>query len=69
LARPEANVLWVCQYYLHHTEENCSIWNELIASQEIIYIYISCDVINEFQIEQFECGWVNNIDTPTTHEI
>jgi hypothetical protein len=24
-------VLWVCQYYLHHPQENCSIWNELIV--------------------------------------
>jgi hypothetical protein len=26
-------------------------------------------VINEFQIEHFDYGWVNNIDTPTTQEI
>jgi hypothetical protein len=29
---------------------------------------ISCDIVNEFQIELFECGWVQNINTPTTHE-
>jgi hypothetical protein len=38
LARPEANVLLVCQYYLHHPQENCSIWNELIASLEICFL-------------------------------
>jgi hypothetical protein len=31
--------------------------------------FISCDVINVFQIEQFESGRVNNVDTSTTHEI
>ena len=24
----------VVQYYLHHPKENCSVWNELIVSQE-----------------------------------
>jgi hypothetical protein len=36
LVHPEANMLWVCQYYFHHPQENCSVWNGLIASQEII---------------------------------
>jgi hypothetical protein len=26
-------------------------------------------VIDEFQLQQFECGWVNNVDTPTTKEM
>jgi hypothetical protein len=31
--------------------------------------FVSCDVINEFQKEQLQFRWVNNIDIPTTHEI
>jgi hypothetical protein len=27
-----------CQYYLHSPQENCSIWNEFIALQEIYFL-------------------------------
>jgi hypothetical protein len=51
LARPGANVLWVCQYYLHHPQVNFSIWNDLITPRKFVsWVY----VINDFQIEQFE---------------
>jgi hypothetical protein len=47
LGIPEANVLWDCQYFFHHPEENCSIRNELISSQKII----ACGEINELKVE------------------
>ena len=57
--------MWAGQYYLHHDDRNCFSWKGLVTSQVIHFHW--CDPL--IPLEQFECGWVSNVETSNTaHE-